>query len=125
MKFAARFLLAGLVNATVALHAQTPQPSESTPRRSESQLDPIVGYWSFFANNVTEVKKDGTLSSSTGLGGKWELIKDNGAERIYKFVWANGRYGGTLSLAPDRNRLSGRNQSNVAVAAVRLIIKKL
>ena len=106
--------------AAMATPARAEDPRSSKAPAPQPAPDPIVGYWAFFPNNVTEVRKDGELTSSNGLGGKWECISAKEAERKYKFVWEGGRYGGTLILSRDRQTLSGTNQSGRTVSAKRI-----
>ena len=76
----------------------------------------IIGSWKWFNGIVVHIFTNNRFNSPAGNGGTWHC-KPNGEIEL---IWDKGGWRDTLTISPDGNSLSGRNQHGVSVSATRM-----
>ena len=79
-------------------------------------IDPVVGRWKWIRNEIIEARADGSaVNEVNGKEGTWALEKGS-----YVFSWDNGDWVDTLTLSPDGEMLTGRNQNGNTITGERI-----
>jgi predicted Ser/Thr protein kinase len=82
--------------------------------------DPVVGRWNWIHDQIIELHANGTATNeSEGTSGTWVLEKGN-----YVFSWDGGKWIDTLTLSPDGESLSGRNQNGDKITGERIAVAR-
>lgn len=104
-------------DAPVATTAPTVNPSAAstapvTHPPTNGRHDPIVGCYQWFNSAVVVVRSDGTMTANGTVTGHWRAIT---AGRLYALSWPAPV--DTLTMASDRQSMSGGNQYGVTSGA--------
>jgi hypothetical protein len=94
------------------------QVAAETEPKAPVETIAIVGKWRWFDAQIVAVAADGTFTAGKGRRGIWK--QREGFARDYILVWDDGLFTDNITISPDGQKLSGRNNKKEKIKAERI-----